>query len=241
MVKENLGNIEVSTVHKYQGRVKDIIIVSTVEDDISDFVGDAKILNVSISKAKKHLYFIVTGNEIKNSNINDFINYAIYNNMEIVKSKIYSSFDLLYKQYELERLEFFKRHNKILKYDSENIIYYLIEEILKDYANLGFHFYQLVNDLIKDKSLLNVEERKYASHLNTHLDFYIFKKIGERPFLAIEVDGYKNHKKGTNQYDRDQLKNSILDKCNIPWIRLKTNESNEEERIRDKLNKVTKP
>lgn len=238
LIKENLGDVEVNTVHKYQGREKDTIIVSTVEDDISDFVGDAKILNVAISRAKKHLYFIVTGNEIKNPNINDFIDYVNYNNMEILNSKIYSSFDILYKQYEKERLDFFKKHEKILKYDSENIIYYLIQDILKDYENLEFHFHQSLNDLIKNKSLLNEEEKKYASYHSTHLDFYIFKKIGDRPILAVEVDGYDNHKKGTKQYERDNLKNSILDKYNIPWIRLKTNGSGEEEKIRNKLNEI---
>lgn len=240
LVKENFGDIEVSTVHKYQGREKDTIIVSTVEDDISDFVGDVRILNVAVSRAKKHLYFIVTGNEIKNSNIRDFIDYVDYNNMEIVNSKIYSSFDLLYKQYEKERLDFFKRYKRILKYDSENIIYYLIEDILKDYDNLGFHFYQSLNDLIMDKSLLTEEEKRYVSHYNTHLDFYVFKKLGDKPVLAIEVDGYNNHKKGTKQYERDQLKNGILDKYNIPWIRLKTNGSEEEKKIRDKLSELTK-
>lgn len=238
LIKETLGNVEVSTVHKYQGREKNTIIVSTVEDDISDFVGDAKILNVAISRAKKHLYFIVTGNEIKNSNINDFIDYVNYNNMEILNSKIFSSFDLLYKQYEKERIEFFKKHKRILKYDSENIIYYLIEKILKDYDKLEFHFHQSLNDLIIDKTQLTQAEKKYISHHNTHLDFYIFKKIGDKPILAIEVDGYDNHKIGTKQYERDQLKNSILDKCNIPWIRLKTNGSNEEEKIRNKLNEI---
>ena len=165
----------------------------------------------------------------------DFINY---NNMEIINSKIYSSFDLLYKQYEMERLEFFKKHKRILKYDSENIIYYLIKKILNDYDNLQFHFHQSVNDLIRDKSLLTEEEKMYASHHNTHLDFYIFKKIGDKPILAIEVDGYDNHKKGTKQYEKDQLKNSILDKYDIPWIRLKTNGSAEEDRIRCKLDEI---
>lgn len=241
LIKETFDNIEVSTVHKFQGREKDTIIISTVEDDISDFIGDAKILNVAISRAKKHLYFIVTGNEIKNTNIKDFIDYVDYNNMEIINSKIYSSFDILYKQYELERIAFFRKHKRILKYDSENIIYYLIKEILKDYDNLGFHFYQSLNDLIIDKSLLTEEERKYISHHNTHLDFYIFKKIGDKPVLAIEVDGYNHHKKGTKQYERDKLKNSILDKYDIPWLRLKTNESQEEKRIRQKLDEITKP
>lgn len=238
LVKENIDDIEVSTIHKFQGREKDTIIISTVDDDISDFVGNARILNVAVSRAKKHLYFIVTGNEIKNSNIIDFIDYVDYNNMEIVNSRIYSSFDLLYKQYELERLEFFKKHNRVSQYDSENIIYHLINNIINSYENLGFHFHQSLNDLIKDKSLLNDEEKKYSSHHNTHIDFYIFKKIGDKPVLAIEVDGYKNHKEGTKQYERDKLKNSILEKYSIPIIRLKTNGSEEEQRIREMLNKI---
>lgn len=238
LIKENIDDIEVSTIHKFQGREKDTIIISTVDDDISDFVGNARILNVAVSRAKKHLYFIVTGNEIKNSNIIDFIDYVDYNNMEIVNSRIYSSFDLLYKQYELERLEFFKKHNRVSQYDSENIIYHLINNIINSYENLGFHFHQSLNDLIKDKSLLNDEEKKYSSHHNTHIDFYIFKKIGDKPVLAIEVDGYKNHKEGTKQYERDKLKNSILEKYNIPIIRLKTNGSEEEQRIREMLNKI---
>ena len=238
LLQEQIHGAEISTVHKFQGREKDTIIISTVDDEISDFVGDAKILNVAISRAKKHLYFIVTGNEIRNSNINDFIDYVDYNNLEIVHSKIYSSFDLLYKQYEIERLEFFKKHQRILKYDSENIIYYLIQDVLKDYENLSFHFHQSLNDLIKDKSLLDEEEKRYASHPNTHLDFYIFKKIGDKPVLAIEVDGYKNHKMGTRQYERDLIKKRILEKYQIPLVRLKTNGSNEMAIIKSKLDEI---
>lgn len=240
LIKENISEYEVNTVHKYQGREKDVIIISTVDNDISDFVGDSRLLNVAISRAIKQLIMIVTGNKIKNQNINDFINYVNYNNMEVVNGKIYSSFDLLYKQYELERLKFFKKHNRVTKYDSENIIYYLIEDIIKNYSNLKFHFHQSLNDLIKDKSLLNDDERKYVSHSQTHLDFYIFNSLGDTPVLVIEVDGYKNHRKWTKQYKRDLLKNSILDKYNIPWIRLTTNGSGEEESIRNKLNEILK-
>ena len=116
----------------------------------------------------------------------------------------------------------------------------MITDIIKDYSNLQFHIHQLLKDLIKDKSLLNDEERKYASNPKTHIDFYIFNTFGDKPILAVEVDGYKNHKNGTRQYERNLLKNNILDKYNIPWIRLKTNESNEERRIRDKLNEIMK-
>jgi len=240
LIKSEIPNIEVNTIHKFQGREKDTIIISTVDNDISDFVGNSNILNVAISRAKNHLYFIVTGNEINNSNINDFINYVEYYNMDIINSKIYSCFDLLYKQYEIERLNFYKKHNKVLKYDSENIMYYLIKEIISDYKDLEFHVHQSLNDLIKDKSLLTEEERKYTSNSWTHIDFYIFKKIGQRPVLAIEVDGYRYHKKGTRQYDRDRLKDIVLKKYDIPLLRLSTTGSEEEKKIRAALDDTLK-
>ena len=92
--------------------------------------------------------------------------------------------------------------------------------------------------MIKDKSLLNDEELKYVKNPNTHIDFYIFNNIGDRFVLAVEIDGYKYHKKGTKQYERDLLKNGILEKYNLPYIRLKTNGSNEEKNIREKLDEI---
>lgn len=238
LISSELSNIEVSTVHKFQGREKDTIIISTVDDEISDFVANSNILNVAISRAKKNLIFIVTGNEIKNRNINDFINYVEYNNMEVSTSKIYSVFDFIYKQYELERIDFYKKHNKVSKFDTENLVYYLINDIIKSYDNLSFVFLQRLSSLIQDKNLLTLEEKRYVNHHSTHVDFLIYNKFGKKPILAIEVDGYKYHKKGTRQYDRDLLKNQILEKYGIPILRLKTNGSGEEKIIRNMLDKI---
>lgn len=238
LIKQNIQDIEVSTVHKFQGREKDAIIISTVDDEISDFVADSNILNVAISRAKKELIFIVTGNNIKNQNIKDFIDYTKYINMEVEESDIYSVFDILYKQYEKERLDYFKKHKKISNYDSENIMYHLLNKILEDYKDLTFTFRYPVNILIKDKTLLTEEERKYASHHNTHIDFLIYNKISKIPLLAVEVDGYKYHKKDNKQKERDILKNNILSKYNIPLIRLTTNGSREERIIRSKLDEI---
>lgn len=55
------------------------------------------------------------------------------------------------------------------------------------------------------------------------------------PILAIESDGYGNHKAGTRQHKRDELKNSILEKCDIPLIRFSSTGSNEERILRKKL------
>lgn len=238
LIKQNIQDIEVSTVHKFQGREKDVIIISTVDDEISDFVADSNILNVAISRAKKELIFIVTGNNIKNQNIKDFIDYTKYINMEVEESDIYSVFDLLYKQYEKERLDYFKKHKKISNYDTENIIYHLLNKVLEDYKDLTFTFRYPVNILIKDKTLLTEEERKYASHHNTHIDFLIYNKISKIPLLAVEVDGYKYHKEDNKQKERDILKNNILSKYNIPLIRLTTNGSREESIVRSKLDEI---
>lgn len=238
LIKQNTENIEISTVHKFQGREKDVIIISTVDDEISDFVANSNIMNVAISRAKKQLIFIITGNNIKNQNINDFIDYTKYINMTVEESKIYSVFDLLYKQYEKDRLNYFNNHLRKSNYDSENLIYNLISNIKDDYKNLNFVFRYSLNKIIKDKSLLTEEEKKYASHHNTHIDFLIYNDLSKKPILAVEVDGYKYHKIGTKQHERDLLKDSILSKCNIPIIRLLTTGSEEAKKIRSKLDEI---
>ena len=158
--------------------------------------------------------------------------------MEVEESNIYSVFDLLYKQYEKERLDYFKKHKKISDYDSENIMYHLLNKVLEDYKDLTFTFRYPVNILIKDKTLLTEEERKYASHHNTHIDFLIYNKISKIPLLVIEVDGYKYHKEDNKRKERDILKNNILSKYNIPLIRLTTDGSREESIIRSKLDEI---
>ncbi len=109
---------------------------------------------------------------------------------------------------------------------------------MNNYKDLTFAFRYPLNILIKDKTLLNDKESKYASHHNTHVDFLIYNKISKIPLLVIEVDGYKYHKKGSKQKERDILKDSILSKYNIPLIRLTTNGSREERIIRSKLDEI---
>jgi hypothetical protein len=46
------------------------------------------------------------------------------------------------------------------------------------------------------------------------------------------------HKKGTRQFDRDRIKDSILKKYNIPIIRFSTAGSQEEEKLRKNLGKL---
>ena len=96
-ITQELG-IEIDTVHKYQGREKDIIIITTVVDKENEFADNPNLLNVAVSRAKDQLYIVVSDGE-KNKNMKDLVNYIKYNNFEIADSKIYSIFDLLYQNY----------------------------------------------------------------------------------------------------------------------------------------------
>lgn len=194
-----------------------------------------------MSRAKKKLVLVVTGNEqSKESNIIDLINYIEYNNFEVMDSQIYSIFDYLYKQYTEERKEFLRSHKKISEYDSENLMYVLIEELLSDnrYSSLDVVCHFPMNMLIRNLELLNEQECKYAMNPATHLDFLIYNRISKKPVLAIEVDGYEYHKNGTVQASRDILKNHILQLYQIPLLRFQTNGSGERKIIAEWLEKL---
>ena len=179
-LSKEITDIDAATVHKFQGKEKENIIISTVDDEISDFADNPYLINVAVSRAKKKLMLVVTGNEqSKEHNITDLIDYIQYNNFEVAESKIYSIFDYLYKQYTEERVAFLKKHKKISEYDSENLMYSLIEEIIADnkYSSLDVVCHFPLNMLIKNPELLNEPECQYAMNVATHLDFLIYNRI----------------------------------------------------------------
>ena len=130
-------NIQVDTVHKYQGREKECIIISLVDNQLSNFVDVPKMLNVPITRAKNFLY-LLANSEILNtqSNVADFMRYIQYNNFEVTQSSINSIFDLLYNANKEAREACLKNKKRISIYDSENLAYHAILDILKDYPSL---------------------------------------------------------------------------------------------------------
>lgn len=236
-----LPDIEISTVHKFQGREKDNIIISTVDDKITDFTDDPYLLNVAVSRAKKRLVLVVTGNEQqKDRNIIDLLDYIRYNNFEIEDSKIYSIFDYLYKQYSGYRKVYLKKYNRISEFDSENLMFSLIQKTLsiQDYNSLSVVDHYPLNMIIKDTEILSEKEYLYAKNPLTHVDFIIYNRISKKPVLAIEVDGYAYHKENSKQAMRDVMKNHILDLCGIPLLRCKTNGSGEKEKLKKMLDDI---
>lgn len=236
------GGIDVATVHKFQGREKEAIILSTVDDQITAFTDDPNLLNVAVSRAKRQFTLVTSSNEQSDSrNIADLLAYIDYNGGKITESAIHSVFDLLYEPYAEARREFLKRHRRISEFDSENLTYALLERVLETdpaFRHLGVLCHQPLRQLIRDWMLLNDEERRYASNGATHLDFLIYNRVSKRPVLAVETDGYRFHKQGTRQSERDRMKDRILDRYGLPLLRLSTTGTDEEAKIHTQLTKL---
>ena len=236
------GTIDVATVHKFQGREKDAIIMSTVDDTITKFSDDPNLLNVAISRAKQKFCLVVSGNEQpKDCNISDLLAYIEYNNCTISDSNIHSIFDLLYDQYTSARLEYLKKHKRISEYDSENLTYAMLEQIIKEnieFSHLGIVCHQPLRQLLRDVLILSTEDRAYALHPKTHIDFLLYNRVSKQPVLAIETDGYQHHKSGTTQFARDEKKNRILATYGIPLLRLSTIGTNEREQVENALKRI---
>lgn len=233
--------IDVATVHKFQGREKDAIILTTVDDEITDFTDDPYLLNVAVSRAKKQLCLVVSGNgQNRDGNIADLISYIEYHNFEVRESRIYSIFDYLYSQYTESRLAYLREHKRVSDYDSENLMYGLIVDTLGELGlkNLGVVCHFPLRMLLRDLSLLDEEEARYVMNSATHTDFLIYNKVSKQPVLTIEVDGFCFHREGTRQYERDRRKDRILCRYDIPLLRFATNGSGEKERLTEKLREL---
>ena len=226
------STVKADTVDKFQGRENEVIILSTVDNEISNFTDNPNRLNVAVSRAIDQLILVVNGNESdKDNNISDLIRYIEYNNFTVAQSELSSIFDFLYKGYESKRARIIQKGGKVSEFDSENLMYALIKHVLSNdsFSKYGVVLHFSVRNLIKDYSKLDEQERKYATNPLTHLDFLIYNKLSKYPVLAIEVDGFEHHKDGTRQAERDKMKDKILEKYGLPLLRFATNGSNEKE------------
>ena len=237
----NAKDIQIDTVHKFQGREKEAIVISVVNNEVSDFVDNPQMLNVAITRAKRFLRLVVSPNFTQqNSHINDLIKYIQYNNFETKQSTIKSVFDLLYQQNYEARQKYLKNKRKISLYDSENIAFHFINELLQKggFSNLSVACHipllRVINGVLK----LDEKELKYAQNPRTHIDFVIYNKMDKMPLLGIEIDGYAFHNENAAQTRRDELKNAILAKYNFTLLRLNTTQSGEEKRIINALEKI---
>ena len=243
------NGLECDTIHKYQGREKKLMIMSTVLDNTYSgktglaFVDDPCKINVAVSRAQNQFILITDSNLFSHAGkeVSDLIRYIEYNTLDenLIKSEIVSVFDLLYKDYSSKLVDLKRRMPDKSKYKSENIAWQLLEDILKEdkYNLLAFTHQILLKNLLQHTDKLSQEEAQYVNQ-HASVDFVIYYKLNKQPVLIIEVDGYAFHENNPVQLARDAMKNEILNKYELPYMRLKTIGSGEKESIKRTLEEV---
>lgn len=240
--KQLPSGAEADTIHKFQGREKEVIIFNTVKNKIGPFIDNPNLVNVAVSRAVKE--FIVVKPESMDlphgTNIGDLIRYICYTTdpaETIVKGSICSVFDLLYKEYNKAFIQFLLSNKNVKGSAAELIIYKLLSEhILLN--NIQFSSIDMVReyrlrDLIRDFHPFSEDEIRFIGN-NSRIDFLLYNKIDKTPVLAIEVDGVSFHDNELQQ-ERDSKKNHILETIGLPLLRLSTDGHNEETRIIESL------
>lgn len=221
-------NIEIDTVHKFQGREKDVIIISSVDNEISEFVDNPNLLNVAVSRAKKYLIVLITDNK-KNwsTNYGALKRYIEYNNQIIRYSHVSSVFDLLYKDKETEKKEYIKKKRIKDTQIAERLLQDVIDEVLLDdkFIKVKCYNYYALSDLVNDYSCLSIMEKEFISK-DSHLDYLFFNSVDKKPICAIELNGVTYHKKGSRQERNDSIKKSIMNKIGIPLLTIWTSQTN---------------
>ncbi len=226
-------NYVAATVHKFQGRENDAIVLSTVDNQVREFTDDPHLLNVAVSRAKKQFTLVVSADEQPDTNIQNLIDYIEYYQGHSEQSRISSIFDLLYENYTQELLNFYKTHRKVSEYDSENLTYWTIHDAIKEtgITHLSILMHYPLRYLVTSATNLTNEQKVYANRSWTHVDFLIYDTVSHKAKLAVEVDGAQYHKSSSDQGQRDMIKNSILAAVGLPLLRLSTTGSQEKERI----------
>ncbi len=240
-----IDQIQADTVHKFQGRQKQVIILTTVLDEGwrgrtgMTFVDDPHLINVAVSRAVKQ-FIVVTNHDMLPTSryIHDLIGYIRYHNPdeEVVDSAVVSMFDLLYRDYNHRLRPLAARLKNEMTYKSEDIIWTALHDILVEdqYAHLTVGHQVLVRNLLVDLSRLTPRQEAFVQR-RASVDFVVYNRVTNHPVLAIEVDGFAFHENNPAQLERDTLKNEILQIHQMPLLRLPTTGSGEDQRIRQAL------
>lgn len=242
LTKQIPDGVEADTIHKFQGREKDVIIFNTVKDKIGAFIDNPYLINVAVSRAVKE-FIIIKPKSMDlphGTHVGDLIRYICYTtdpDVTIVKGSISSVFDLLYKEYNKVFTSFLSSNKKLRGSAAEIVVHKLLSENVL-INNIQFSSIDMVreyrlSDLIRHFKPFSEDEIKFIKN-NSRLDFLLYNRIDKSPVLAIEVDGVAFHDNELQRV-RDSKKNRILNVIGLPLVRLSTDGHDEEARIIESL------
>ncbi|WP_280316139.1 AAA domain-containing protein [Nocardia abscessus] len=241
--------IESDTVHRFQGREKDAVVMTTVLDDTPSsraalrFADDPQLINVAVSRAMRLFVLVTHPSELPESrHLRDLIGYIRYRDPDnaVVDSDVVSIFDLLYTDYTQRR----RAHPHIrwgsTDVPSEDIALTMLDEVLAEprYGHLATHpQVYLQNVFPRSLDRLDERQREFVRH-RASFDFVIYNRITNENVGAIEVDGFSTHEANPEQLARDALKNEICRRYNFELLRLPTTGSGEAAEVRRFLDRL---
>lgn len=242
------------TIHKFQGREKEVVIFSMVKDKVKvdeeweasystdkrvDFINQSELINVAVSRAKNRLELVMSQLLFEqaplSTNIGNLIRYIKYNGGEI---SFQSIFDYLY-HHNLDTDRERSLHRLFGSwYASENLMHELILNIIERdsrFSNFDVIANYPLRNIVGREIELTSRQRAFVRR-NSHVDFLIYNKCDKMPVLAVEVNGSQHDQ--PVQRERDAIKQSILDLCGVPLLPLSTRGKNEEQQIIRKLSVI---
>lgn len=240
-----LDQVDVNTVHKFQGRQKKMVVLTTVLDETwrgrtgLKFVDDPQLINVAVSRAIQR-FILVTNHDMmpKSRHIQDLVGYIRYHDLEegVVDSSVVSIFDLLYQDFSQRLRSLNRRLKNRTKHRSENIAWTVLQDILgeEQYAHLTAVPQVLVRNLLPEHTRLTERQERFVSN-RASVDFVVYNRVTNQALLAIEVDGFEYHENNPVQRERDAIKDEIFSNHDMPFLRLPTTGSREEQQIRQAL------
>ena len=240
-------SVKSETIHKFQGRGAKAMILSTVVDESRvghmklRFVDDPRMVNVAVSRAKEKFILVTNHDEVPRSKIiKALIDYVRFQNpSQVTESGVLSVFDLLYREYSERLNEFASRVHGDSRYKSENIVWTLLHDILAEpaYGLLEVVSQVRLRDLLPNFDRLNERQKRFARSVSA-IDFAVYHKVSRRMLLAVEVNGTRFHEDSPEQQVRDELKAQIIGIYGADMLVLRTNDSNIESKVRDRLDRV---
>lgn len=241
-----IASIESDTVHSFQGREKEAIVMTTVLDESASgrrgikFADAPELVNVAVSRARRRFILVTNHDMLPTSrNLRDLIGYIRYQNpdKEIFDSSVVSVFDLFYRNYSARLRPLAARVRNESLYPTENIMRAVLEEVLQDNEFQGIRFTEqvILMNLLPDTRRLTPEQRRFAGNRWASVDFDVFNGVTKERLCVIEVDGFTFHENNAEQLRRDAMKDAICAAYGIPMLRFPSTGSEEIERLRREL------
>jgi len=232
--EEGLKNVDVGTVHTFQGDEKHTIYMTTAITSKSSpktfewIKNNDELLNVATTRAKKEFVLVGDFKEIKKRTrkTNDLYELAEYvkkNGKEVMLTEVTGSEyinSMNYRQYNTAKeKELLTTVNHILSFGNRYVIgrQVKVADILRKYT----------------------QPELFDYGTKAVFDFVIYQKMknDDIPRLVIELDG-DEHKTDENVIEKDKMKEKICKDNNIRLIRIPNNYTRRYVFIKEILNKL---